>query len=421
MKKYINSIKSDSSFFKNVAKVASGTALAQFVGICFIPFLSRIYSVEDFGVLGIVTAMSLICKAVFSLRYDFAIPTVHKESEAWNLLFICIFSSIFFLLIIYSILFLVEIAYFEKYKEIKFIIPLIFFFASCDNALSLWVNRKNRFGLFSSSRVLRISLIVLSQLILGYFFKIEFGLVIGLLIGEFGVACFLFVSSMRGGELPRISFAELKAAAIKNKDNPIYLLPGHALNMTVSRMPIIIIESFFGAVFAGIFYMAQTIISLPSQFIASGAFKVFLPTASRLYEQTGSFYGLAKKTVFAALIACAIIYPCVDLVTYFFIDELLGDKWINTRLTILLFSLFEILPMIFYPISGAWFITENQKLNLKYQLMRSTLIGIGLFVGVSIGGYYSTIICYGILRSLAFFLFLIKCLALSKGEQSTNQ
>lgn len=415
-KKLISKVK-EGSFARNVLKVTFGTVVAQLLTLCAIPLLTGVYSVESFGILGVYIAFSGVARVVFSCRYDFAIPTAKGASEASALLWLNVLLSAFFCALSYGVMYSFSITYIEKFGEVKYFIPLMFFISSVDNILSLWVNRVKSFGLFSVSRIVRAASIAVSQLLIGMFFDVHGGLLYGLLIGE-GVAVLFIVYFLHcsSKKIKATSVRRILVVAKKHRDNPIYLLPGHALNMGVSQLPIIIIEAVYGAAAAGLLYMAQKVVSIPGQLIGSAAFRVYFSEASRRYNLNGTCYILAKKTILAILLITLILFAIIDIVSYNFIGQLLGEQWDEARLTILLYSVIELLPTVFYPISGIWFITNNQKTNFKYQLLRSALVGIGLIVGVSIGGYYNTLICYGVFRTVAFAIFLNKCLTLSKGS-----
>lgn len=409
----------NSIFAKNILKVTFGTGLAQLISLCAIPLLSRVYSVEEFGVLGIYIGFAVIARVVFSCRYDFAIPAAKRDGEAYILLWLGVILSVFFACVSYVVIHFTPSYFLEKFNELIYLFPIMFFITSIDNILSLWVNRIKRFGMFSVSRIIRAFSIVVSQFLVGTLSTVDNGLIYGFLIGESITVLFVISSLFFSMKVaPKLSIRRIIFVAKKHRKNPIYLLPGHALNTSVAQLPIIIIESVYGATFAGIFYMAQRIVLLPSQLISAAIFKVFFPEAARRYNKTGSCYQLAKKTVLGTFLICLLLFLMIDIITYNFIGEILGEQWQEARLTILILSAIELLPAIFYPISGVWFITNNQKSNLKYQLIRTGFVCIGLFIGVNLGGYYVTLICYGFFRSLSFLLFLIKCFSLSKGDLS---
>lgn len=406
-----------SHFAKSILKVLSGTVVAQSLAIFSLPILTRIYSADNFGTFGVCVALEGIAKVIFSCRYDYAIPTAKDGDEAKLLLWLTMLLSWLFCFISYIIIACFELSFFNKFGGFKYLIPLIFLFSSFDNVLSLYVNREKFFWLFSSSRIIRSLSIALFQIFIGYLLKIKGGLILGYFAGE-AVTVFFIVICLRykNVDFGKFSIKSLIAVSKKYCDNPIYLLPGHAINMGVSRLPIIIIESFFGPASAGLLYMGQKIISLPSQLVGSAAFGVYFPEAARQYNKTGSCYRLAKKTVIGSLIIFLIFYLFIDIISYYWIGFFLGPQWEKAKITIFVFSVIEIIPSIFHPISGTWFITNSQRINLKYQLSRSVIIIAGLLFGIFIGGYYMTLISYGLFRSVAFLMFLLKSLDLSKGK-----
>ena len=60
-------------FIRQVAKLASGTALAQIINIACLPILARIYSPNDFGTFAIFLACVAILTSVSTLKYEYAI------------------------------------------------------------------------------------------------------------------------------------------------------------------------------------------------------------------------------------------------------------------------------------------------------------------------------------------------------------
>ena len=56
-----------STFFRNVATLVSGSALAQLVGLACAPILTRLYTPEDFGLLGIFMAVSAVAATIATL------------------------------------------------------------------------------------------------------------------------------------------------------------------------------------------------------------------------------------------------------------------------------------------------------------------------------------------------------------------
>ena len=71
---------SSKGFIKNIILLVSGTLLAQSVSIISSPILTRIYSPEAFGELGVFTSITSIFSVFMCLRYELAL-VIPKEKE----------------------------------------------------------------------------------------------------------------------------------------------------------------------------------------------------------------------------------------------------------------------------------------------------------------------------------------------------
>ncbi|MDC4533125.1 polysaccharide biosynthesis protein, partial [Acinetobacter baumannii] len=83
----INSkLNAQGGFLKAVSVLVGGTAFAQLVGLICLPILTRLYSPEDYAVLGIYVAIVSILSVIACLRLEIAIPIPEKDAEAKSLL-----------------------------------------------------------------------------------------------------------------------------------------------------------------------------------------------------------------------------------------------------------------------------------------------------------------------------------------------
>ena len=71
---------------KNVAVLASGTAMAQVLTVLAYPILMRLYDPDDFGLFALFGALNMTFVAVASGRYELAIVMAKTEEEAANIL-----------------------------------------------------------------------------------------------------------------------------------------------------------------------------------------------------------------------------------------------------------------------------------------------------------------------------------------------
>ena len=74
------------SFARSVAVLASGTAGGQAIAVLASPFLSRLYTPDEFGTFGVYLALVSIAAVAVSLRYEAALPLPESEDEAVGVL-----------------------------------------------------------------------------------------------------------------------------------------------------------------------------------------------------------------------------------------------------------------------------------------------------------------------------------------------
>ena len=69
-----------------VVVLMTGSAFGQLLVLAASPLLTRLYTPEDFGVLGVFTALLMIFGIAVSLRYELAIPLAEDDARMVNLL-----------------------------------------------------------------------------------------------------------------------------------------------------------------------------------------------------------------------------------------------------------------------------------------------------------------------------------------------
>ena len=66
---------------KQTGTLASGSVLAQIIGLLATPVLSRYYFPEDFGLLGSILTLAGIISVILSLKYELAVVLTEKREE----------------------------------------------------------------------------------------------------------------------------------------------------------------------------------------------------------------------------------------------------------------------------------------------------------------------------------------------------
>lgn len=318
------------SIKKNIGFLIGGTALAQVFTFAISPILTRLYTPESFGVLGIVLAASSIIAVFAHLRLNLAIAQSNNINEANIILKTSIFFSILICLLSSIFLILSNIIFNNSYT---FIIVAFVFSVSLANVLidifNYWQSYRNKHSLNARNSVFRSLLTGGFQILLG--FITNFGLILGFLIGSVGsLILFLkeYISSSDKKTNSILSSKKITFVLKKYKSFPLYSMPqGFIASASLNSVPLILGAS-FGIAFAGQYWLAYRILLAPIALIGGAYRQVLHPIFSNNKIKVENRIRNARKHTWLFLI---LIIP---IITIFFIfseslfNLIFGLNWV---------------------------------------------------------------------------------------------
>lgn len=270
------------SIKKNIGFLIGGTALAQLFTFGISPILTRLYTPQSFGVLGIVLAASSIIAVFAHLRLNLAIAQSNNINEANIILKTSIFFSI--LLCFLSSIFLIisNIIFDNSYT---LIIVIFIFLISLANVLidifNYWQSYRNKHSLNARNGIFRSLLTGFTQIILGTI--TNFGLIFGVLIGGIGSLTlflkeYMSLDNKKGNSI--LSNKKISFVLKKYKDFPLYSMPqGFIASASLNSVPLMLGAS-FGIAVAGQYWLAYRILLAPIALIGGAYRQVLHPIFS---------------------------------------------------------------------------------------------------------------------------------------------
>lgn len=172
LRNHINNFR-QSKFIRNVFAVATGVAAAQAISLAFMPFLTRLYHPEAFGVLAAFTAILNIITPLATLGYANAIVMPRTEDGANKVVRLSLASAVIVspasLIIIY--LFHTQLASLvglESESNLLYLIPISLVLIALLSIANQIAIRENLFKVKSSSYVLSNLMTNLGKLGGGY-------------------------------------------------------------------------------------------------------------------------------------------------------------------------------------------------------------------------------------------------------------
>ena len=79
----LRSLSSRDGFGRRLATLGSGTILGQACLVVSAPLITRLFTPEQFGVLAVFGALVSMAAVVMALRYEFAVPALASDEEAF--------------------------------------------------------------------------------------------------------------------------------------------------------------------------------------------------------------------------------------------------------------------------------------------------------------------------------------------------
>lgn len=385
------------SFLRNISVLASGHVVAQMVNILSAPVMSRIFSVEEFGVYAIFTSVYTILSALLNGKYEMAVVVEKDDRSAGLLLKTCILLG-FILILPAAAVVLPYLKTTELWGSpgIVIVFMLTLWVASvCGNAvhsLSNYMNRYNLYRAMSMSMVLYASSYTILSILLKVVWKVENGMLYGYAFSLVVQSAFLYgvarkktpLSQAKGGRKD-ILFLLKKYVRF-----PLYTVISHLMNNLSVQAPTLMLTNLYGVQTAGSYGMAYKIVGLPMTIMGKSCSTVYLKDASQAFN-SGNMEEVKKLTgeVYRRLLKIALL-PLFLLTFYgdFLFRWVLGEQWAEAGRMAQYLSVYMIFMFVSSPITGIWYVMKKQHISLIVNtillLVRvgSILLGSWLFTDI---------------------------------------
>lgn len=422
MKSLLNKLKSklnsklneQGGFLKAVSVLVGGTAFAQLIGFLCLPFLTRIYSPEDYSILGAYIAIVSILAVVSCLRFDIAIPIPKPEEEGKALLILSLLSNTIFLVFLYLILFLIY-PFIQEFKIIRqlsywiWLVPFGVYVSGLYSALQYWATRHKRFKDIAQTRMTQAVFGNSTSLTTGMVFGGGWGLILGQIV-NFSAGLFKLALSAKK-DLHLVQSTSLKETFIKYSNFPKYSTFEALANTSAIQLPLIIIASFIVGPEVGFLMMAMKILAIPMSLIGSAISQVYLTNANQ-YLENGTLYDYTKKVIskiFKLALGPFVLLACLSPFVFGFI---FGKQWEDLGLYVLYMIPWFFMQIVTSPVSMGLHIIKKQKIALILQIFGFFLRVIILYF-VAIFHTKESVFYYiasGFVFYLIYFLVILRCI-----------
>jgi lipopolysaccharide exporter len=415
IKVLLTSIKNPSNFSKNVLAVFTSSSIAQVLPIITAPILTRIYTPNDYGVLGILMSIVGLFSVFATMGYSNAIITAENEEETDKLVGLCIKTTILCTCISSVLILFFKNRIANLYniignENILLLIPILIFFNGFATIFGLLATRYQLFKMLSINRVISAVLSAIVSIALGLIFKSLLGLIVGFLISQFFGSIILYYRLKQVQKLPSfLQYTRIKTKQIAKQfqNFPKYVLPSDFINTISNQIPIFALSSYaiLPQVAVGFYNMSNRILGLPIGLISNSIGDVFKQRAASDYNEFGTCKPIFVKTFKALLLSsllpfAVLIFFGADIFAFAF-----GEKWRGAGHYSQILGVMFFFKFIVSPLTYVFYIAQKQKEDFLLHLLFILVGFLSLYIGLN---HYNSISLSLWLFSLSYtFIYLV--------------
>lgn len=306
-------------FARNVAMITSGAALAQGVSLLSAPLFSRLYTPEEFGMLGLFSALAGVLGSSAALRYDLPIVIARRERTALALFYLCLTIATIMALVALAIVFvwgrrIVALFGMEQLAPYLYWIPLHILASGLFLAMSQWACRHKEFALLARNPLTRTGTTVVVRAGAGMLSLGAGGLIFSAVAGQIAATAGMTARLLRRDRQalrPRKGQVRQMIAAMKRfRDFPQFSAPQELINALSQQMPNFILALFFSPATVGLYWMTVRVLQAPGNFVGQAVRQVFYPRVCDILNQgRNAFPDIAKTTVALLALGAAAFLP----------------------------------------------------------------------------------------------------------------
>ncbi|SHK25518.1 Membrane protein involved in the export of O-antigen and teichoic acid [Rubritalea squalenifaciens DSM 18772] len=410
MRQFLASLKRN-QIIKSLMILMSGSALAELVGILCSPLLSRLYTPEEFGVMGSLMAIVGVLSMVCTLKYEMAIILENDNYKAYRLRQLCIILLIFvsFLLsccIFFFPGFVGSCVSDQAYLYIKWVVPLVFL-VGFTNVLSSVLNRERDYRAISISLIYRRVGQTVIQLIMGFCGAHALGLIIGNVTGGVIASIILFVASNKFFYKGSKGEDSVLSLAREYYKFPLYSTPQSALSAISTQLPVFGLGYYYGIEAVGAYWFAIRILQLPVAVFGQSLRQVFYKEASSYRDNYSKVFSIYKR--FTVGLSLAVIAPVCLIFLYgkYLFLWFFGEEWLLAGQFTEWMALWIGGAFVNPPSMMLFTVYQEQKKLLIYDFVLGVARFVSLFLLPSLLESSVCVIAYYSLISLLFYFILV--------------
>lgn len=408
---------SDNTLFKNILKLISGEGISRVIGFMAAPFITRLYTPSDFGILAVFTSLCALCNPFCTLRYNIAIPLHSNEKVGINALAACLFILVVNTLIVSAalILFHSQILSFCSSEDIDafwYFVPVAFFLCGISEVLSYYSTRYRYFSIIAKVTVTQKIIGASAKIVLGLLHSNVIGLLIGNILAESGGLTLYMRSYWERlrNSARNVTWQKICFVLKRYIDCPLYRLPSQILQTASGSLPILYYAWHFGTITTGHINLAMTMLSVPVSIACKSVGKAFYGEIASHGRKKSEEISALTVQIMTRLLAVSIL-PFALVISFgpWIFQTFFGAEWTQAGTFARYLCFYLIFRFVYSPVSdGIFNVFEQQKLVFWLEVSRVVIVALSLSISYLYDfSVADTIIIYSLALTVQYILSII--------------
>ncbi len=381
----MNKINLKSDFFRSITVLMSGTIAAQVIGYLVSPVITRIYTPEEMGELGLYMRIVGFLSAVVTARFELSLLLPKHEGHAFLLYKLAIRIMIITSLVMILFLFIYYLFTIDQNSD-TIIFALIALSSTIMVALinlgTNWSIRNDKFKQISLQRFINSSSSNGLKVVFGYLSFGSTGLLVASLIGYIlssftYIRDYLFLATKK---YKNYSVKKIRVLGMEHKQFPFVNLPHVLTDLGRDVLVGTIIVGLYSKETFGYFSLSYTMLKLPLVVIGASIGQVLYQKCTKLVNDNTPIYPFVKKAVL--LLMSLSIVPFI--IIFFFGEPLFvfvfGDQWATSGEYAQIMSVWLMMNFVISPLSGLPLILNRARDSFLVSVIGSIIQILGFII-----------------------------------------
>jgi O-antigen/teichoic acid export membrane protein len=403
-----------------MAKLATGSGIAQILGVVTAPIITRIYLPEHLGVLSVFTALVGLLIPLGTLRYCMAIPLPKSDATATNLAVLAATSLLIVSTLSLAIFwifgpFILQQLSMEQLLPYWWLIPTAIVGTGFYQLLTNWAVREKAFKPLAQTKVWQKIIGSVVKVGLGFAGIKPLGLLIGQIFTQAGGILSLFrcfrkkiSDNLRHVTRYRIAFLFKRYA-----DFPKFRLPSQFLLVLATKAPLLFFAWHFGADTTGQLGLALMILALPIGLFGQSIGQAYYAEVAKIGKKNPKKILNITTSITKKLFLVSIPFVLILLLFGPLLFQFaFGEVWREAGLMASILSIYLLSQFLSNPITNALNVFEKQHYYLYINIIRFFLLSIVFCISFVFAlSHYWTLVFYSLVMTifrLMVFLTIIR-------------